>query len=199
VAEAGVAPGFNFGFVQGLGVSSRATTAFENQPFSVALQKSLLERGVAYGLGDRVNPRGGELKIILQPEDAFAVDGLLSDVQEWRQAGLAFLKGLGDPEMPEGVSKVEADYLRLLHTWGIRSIEEGTITRDDATVVLDCARRIMPEERAIVREMEKLNSRRAARGAELVRLLMDGEDPPASLFEGIASDDFAEDVAKSRR
>lgn len=197
-AEVGVAPGFNLGFVNGLGVRGDALKNVDDLPFSQALQKALLQRGVTYAFGDRVNPFGGNMRVVLQPEDESQVDALLSDVQAWRTAILEHLRPYKPSALIGGMLELEITYQNLIHNWGVRSIEEAKIAREGATVVLEFERRLTPDERATVEEMQALNTKRAQRGAEMMRLLLDGKEPPASLFEGIGAESFAADVEKER-
>ena len=96
------------------------------------------------------------------------------------------------------MATAENDYQRLVHTWGVRAIETATIEKDGPLVVVEFTREVTAAETSVVDAMEQLNGRRAARGAELVQMILDGEDPPASMFEGIGARDFADKVAASR-
>lgn len=197
-AEVGVAPGFNLGFVSGLGVRGEAVKNVDKLPFSQALQKALLQRSVTYAFGDRVNPYGGDMRVVFQPEDESQVDALMSDLRAWRTAILEHLRPYQPTALMEGMLPLESTYQNLIHTWAVRSIEEAKIARDGVTVVLEFERRLTPDERATVEEMHALNTKRAQRGAEMMRLLLDGKEPPASLFEGIGAESFAADVEKER-
>lgn len=197
-AEVGVAPGFNLGFVNGLGVRFDAMKNVDQLPCSKALQKALLERDVTYAFGDGVNPFGGAMRIVLQPEDASQVDALLADIQAWHAAILEHLRPYQPTALVEGMMELEKNYQTLIHVWAMRSLEEAKITREGDTVVLEFERRLTPSERETVDAMQTLNTKRAERGAEMMRLLLEGKEPPASLFDGIGAVFFAADVAKGR-
>lgn len=195
-AQVGLAESFPPTLPRSLGAAFEAMPALQKEAFSVAFLEALAQSSAIYALGDSLNPRGGSLHVVLKPADASDVEKLLEAARAWRTAARTRLADY-EPE-PRGSTEDERAYLRLLHVWAVRSLEEGTITSDAMTVRMEFQRRIEPQEAAIVERVAQLISLRAERGAALVRALLDGADPPASLFEGIGSPTFEADVAKKR-
>ncbi|MFO0614259.1 MAG: hypothetical protein U0414_16850 [Polyangiaceae bacterium] len=195
-AQVGVAESFPVELPRALGAHFEAMLGIHEEAFSVALLDALARSSAIYALGDNLNPRGGALRVILKPADASDVGTLLEAARTWRTAARAKIADFDPP--PRGSTEDERAYLRLLHVWAVRSLEEGTITSDATTVRMEFQRRIEPQEATIVERVAELNALRAERGAALVHALLDGTSPPASLFEGIGGPAFEEAVAKAR-
>lgn len=195
-AQVGLAESFPVDLPRALGASFGVVVGLQREAFSVAFLDALARSSAIYALGDGLDPRGGSLLVVIQPADASDVGTLLDAARAWRTAVRAKVADYEPP--PRGVTDDDRAYQRLFHVWAVRALDEGTIVSDATTVRMEFARHVEPQEAALVERVAQLIALRAERGAALVHALLDGTDPPASLFAGMAGPTFEDDIAKSR-